>query len=761
MCEIWKKAKHKGYDTLHNAIISALNLHIGKTSFDTNKKMKTTNEAIRTLRKERKILRKIFKASCLRGTNDDKRKAKEAYLTCQTKLRDEIEREDKTRNDNKLKELIKAGGINSNNFWQIRKRILRQKPDVYDLINEEGKVIENKQEALDYTANYFENLYQAREGDKEQTHWTDKIEHRVNKLEKMYNNRLIPTKAISERELNQAIKQLSRGKSPGPDNIPNEALIEANNEMRMIILYVFNKIYSEEEIPKSWSEGKIIRIYKGKGKKGKCSNERGITLSSNSGKLFERIINNRIKEVINMTPNQGGGIKGKSTADHLLRIINFIKANKLKKQKPILVFLDVTKAYDKAWNKAIMYALDSSGVKGKDWTITKKLNENLTASIKTQHGYTRQIHIKDSIRQGGILSVLEYANLMDEITKEIRKNPKCNINIGNETTPGCFLWMDDVVLMHTDPRMIQNMLDTTYRIAQRYRIKFGTEKSKVLHIGPPTPLRNKFTLGPQTLEATDTYKYLGITLNTKGDLTDHLKITKGKTLTTTQTIINLASSNQLKDIQMETIWKLYKACTLPMITYGSEAWIMNNQEKKQIQSINNKNLRTILTTPDTTPGIALRTETTLADISQEIDIKQINYLLKQMNRGTNEHISNSIWERKINTVCTHHNIDINHLHTLEKQQQRAELKRRMQTSRTQMLLKDNQNKSKTKNIMLHRDASNIMCQPKYMTTLNRKQCSAIFKYKSRMLNVKGNFPGSSNDTLCTYCREDQGIFSLL
>ena len=515
---------------------------------------------------------------------------------------------------------------------------------MYDLISEEGKVIENKQEALDYTANYFENLYQAREGDKEQTHWTNKIEHRVYKLEKMYNNRMKPTKAISERELNQAIKQLSRGKSPGPDNIPNEALIEANKDI----------IYSEEVIPKKWSEGKIIRIYKGEGKKGKCSNERGITLSSNSGKLFERIINNRIKEVINITPNQGGGNKGKSTADHLLRIINFIKTNKLKKQKPILVFLDVTKAYD----KAIMYALDSSGVKGKEWSITKKLNDNLTASVKTQHGQTRQIHIKDSIRQGGILSVLEYANVMDEITKEIGKNPKCNINnnIGDETTPGCFLWMDDVVLMHTDPRMIQNMLDTTYRIAQRYRIKFGTEKSKVLHIGPPSPLQNKFTLGPQTLEATDTYKYLGITLNTKGDLTDHLKITKGKTLTTTQTIINLASSNQLKDIQMETIWKLYKACTLPMITYGSEAWIMNNQKKKQIQSINNKNLRTILSTPDTTPGIALRTETTLADITQEIDIKQINYLLKQLNRGTNEHISNSIWEKKINTVCTHHNI---------------------------------------------------------------------------------------------------------
>ena len=197
------------------------------------------------------------------------KKSQRGVPNLQTKLRDAIEREDKERTDNKLKELkelIKAGGINSNNFWQIRKRILKQKPDVYDLINE-GKVIENKQEALDYSADYFENLYQAREGDKEQTHWTNKIEHRVNKLEKMNNNWMKPTKAISERELNQAIKQLSRSKSPGPDNIPNEALIEANKEIRKIILYVFNKIYSEEEIPKKWSEGKIIRIYKGKGKK--------------------------------------------------------------------------------------------------------------------------------------------------------------------------------------------------------------------------------------------------------------------------------------------------------------------------------------------------------------------------------------------------------------------------------------------------------------------------------------------------------------
>ena len=45
-----------------------------------------------------------------------------------------------------------------------------------------------------------------------------------------------------------------------------------------------------------------------------------------------------------------------------------------------------------------------SGLTGKDWNILKHINENLTATIRTQYGNTRTIKIKDSIRQGGVLS---------------------------------------------------------------------------------------------------------------------------------------------------------------------------------------------------------------------------------------------------------------------------------------------------------------------------------------------------------------------
>ena len=74
-----------------------------------------------------------------------------------------------------------------------------------------------------------------------------------------------------------------------------------------------------------------------------------------------------------------------------------------------------------AWLDGIMYALHNNGVIGPTWNIIRKLNQGLKAKIKTKDGITREINIKDSIRQGGVLSVLQCATVMDEIAKEIQK----------------------------------------------------------------------------------------------------------------------------------------------------------------------------------------------------------------------------------------------------------------------------------------------------------------------------------------------------
>ena len=53
-------------------------------------------------------------------------------------------------------------------------------------------------------------------------------------------------------------------------------------------------------------------------------------------------------------------------------------------------------------------------------------------------------------------------NMMDEISKELTNSKIQPIKTGNEETMGCFLWMDDVVLINTNRNTLQEMLDITY-----------------------------------------------------------------------------------------------------------------------------------------------------------------------------------------------------------------------------------------------------------------------------------------------------------
>ena len=162
-----------------------------------------------------------------------------------------------------------------------------------------------------------------------------------------------------------------------------------------------------------------------------------------------------------------------STTDHILKIKELINHNK----NTYITFLDVTKAYDKAWLDAIMYVMNKQGCEGATWDLTDRLNQNLTATIRTKHGTTRPITINNSIRQGGVLAVTQYATLMDEINKEINR-AKCTTQTNIDTNSTCLLWVDDVAIITNNIEHQHTLLSITNNTANTYRIQFGQEKSK-------------------------------------------------------------------------------------------------------------------------------------------------------------------------------------------------------------------------------------------------------------------------------------------
>ena len=254
------------YTKYHRTLLQTLKTEVGKNNIEVNKKYRITNEQIKTAKLVKKAAKAKFQTACRKADNsEEKIETKNDYILTQTNLRHLIEIEHTKQQELRVNKLIEEGGANSNTFWKIRKRLIKKKDEKYDLIDETGRKVTNAKDADEYIANYFEDLYQAREGESEQEEWTTMIENKVKDIETENNNNLdAEPNLITRDELDMAIRQLNKGKSVGPDDIPNEAIINMNKKNRDTLRERLNEVYTTKQIPEEWREGEIIRIYKGK-----------------------------------------------------------------------------------------------------------------------------------------------------------------------------------------------------------------------------------------------------------------------------------------------------------------------------------------------------------------------------------------------------------------------------------------------------------------------------------------------------------------
>ncbi|MEW8548380.1 MAG: reverse transcriptase family protein, partial [Candidatus Thiodiazotropha sp.] len=173
---------------------------------------------------------------------------------------------------------------------------------------------------------------------------------------------------ISLLEINSAVKQLKNGKSAGPDLFLNEFFKNGTNTLLNYVHKLFNRIFEIGYFPDKWSDGFIIPIFK-KGDKDEPANYRGITLLSTLGKLFTRILNNRLnvwaEKYRIYIEAQAGFRKNMGTVDNIF-ILNSLITHLLNQNKQLYcVFVDFTKAFDFVVRDILWYKLLKFGVRGR------------------------------------------------------------------------------------------------------------------------------------------------------------------------------------------------------------------------------------------------------------------------------------------------------------------------------------------------------------------------------------------------------------
>ncbi|GFS07811.1 RNA-directed DNA polymerase from mobile element jockey [Elysia marginata] len=94
-------------------------------------------------------------------------------------------------------------------------------------------------------------------------------------------------------ELEDALKVMQNGRSPGPDNITNEMLAHLGFQAKRKILGLFNTSWKTGLVPSNWRKAILMPILKVGKPKNKGNSYRPISLTSCMCKLMERIINKR------------------------------------------------------------------------------------------------------------------------------------------------------------------------------------------------------------------------------------------------------------------------------------------------------------------------------------------------------------------------------------------------------------------------------------------------------------------------------------
>ena len=105
-------------------------------------------------------------------------------------------------------------------------------------------------------------------------------------------------KVIEKGEIAKCLRNLKNSKTGGSDGIVGE-LLKYGGSAGMVDLLeqLFSVIWQEEIVPRQWREGLIFNIFK-KGDREDPANYRGITLLSVVGKVFCKILNNRLVQCL-------------------------------------------------------------------------------------------------------------------------------------------------------------------------------------------------------------------------------------------------------------------------------------------------------------------------------------------------------------------------------------------------------------------------------------------------------------------------------
>ena len=513
------------------------------------------------------------------------------------KLKNEEIKKAKEKRINELAEKINKGPHCRKEWWKTVTNIYKKKKDTSScpLLHEDSVVHDNNIKVNTFNE-YFSKMSKI-----------ERIDDEIPPCDIPRCENQITSIRTDENEVKKILNSLRIGSTTGYDGVSNLSLKRTSDSVSLYLSQLFNRCLDDGRMPACWKRANVTPILK-KGSANSTKNYRPISLLSCTSKVLEKIAHRRVMTHVSennlMPPNQYGFVKGSSTISQLLDISHLIATALDSRLTMKLLFLDVSKAFDRVWHRALLYKLERLGVRGKvlDWFadyLTERYQRVVLKGI-----YSKWIQILAGVPQGSLLGPWLYIMFTSDIIQHI-------INIIK-------LYADDSLLMTSGDTeeecslKLEQDIDRISSWAKKWKIILNPSKTVCLTV--TRTHREMFPLFMDGVFITEVYehKHLGMYLQRNGRWgfnTDYMVGRASKRL--------FVLRNYTRNFNRVTLKQLYISYIRPLLEYGSQVWSnLTLAEEDQLEEIQRCAIRIIA-------GLKLRTSHD--QLYQEVDLP----LLKQ------------------------------------------------------------------------------------------------------------------------------------